>query len=244
LAAGKDIVVPNVVMSHGGRSYDLNSWRAADGEGVGDDASVAAVRAYHDRIHAAETAAGRPGSLHLEGYGESQGHRYLHHLRAAKSTSADSGGSSLETQAGGGNVGALGASRQPAKGRNRGDASTAERKGVRGGASPQEDVAAPGDKAASAMQPAETPPAEQPSAPQELVLAAPKPAQPTTRPHAVRLDAVGGAMLLVNAELHRHGLVFPPFVYRHRIETEGLSMMALDMGVLSWGLPELEVIHH
>ena len=59
----------------------------------------------------------------------------------------------------------------------------------------------------------------------------------------VRLDAVGGAMLLVDAELHRHGLVFPPFVYRHRIETEGLSMMALDMGVLSWGMPGVEVRH-
>jgi len=59
----------------------------------------------------------------------------------------------------------------------------------------------------------------------------------------VRLDAVGGAMLLVHAELHRHGLVFPPFPFRGRIETEGLSMMALDMGVLSWGLPFLEVLH-
>ena len=60
----------------------------------------------------------------------------------------------------------------------------------------------------------------------------------------VRLDAVGGAMLLVYAELHRHGLIFPPFAYRHRIETEGLSMMALDMGVLSWGMPFLEVLHN
>ena len=48
----------------------------------------------------------------------------------------------------------------------------------------------------------------------------------------VRLDAVGGAMLLVDAELHRHGLMFPAFVHRHRVETEGLSMMALDMGVM------------
>jgi hypothetical protein len=48
----------------------------------------------------------------------------------------------------------------------------------------------------------------------------------------VRLDAVGGAMLLVDAELHRHGLAFPAYPHRHRIETEGLSMMALDMGVL------------
>jgi hypothetical protein len=60
---------------------------------------------------------------------------------------------------------------------------------------------------------------------------------------AVRLDGVGGAVLLVDAELHRHGLVFPPFPYRGRIETEGLAMMAMDMGVLSWGLPFLEVLH-
>ena len=55
---------------------------------------------------------------------------------------------------------------------------------------------------------------------------------------------MGGAALLVDAELHRHGLVFPPFPYRRRIETEGLSMMALDMGALSWGMPFLEVLHN
>jgi Anp1 len=60
----------------------------------------------------------------------------------------------------------------------------------------------------------------------------------------IRLDGVGGAMLLVNAELHRHGLIFPPFPYRKRIETEGLAMMALDFGVTSHGLPDVEVIHH
>jgi hypothetical protein len=60
---------------------------------------------------------------------------------------------------------------------------------------------------------------------------------------AVRLDGVGGAALLAHAELFRHGLVFPPFPYRGRIETEGLAMMAMDMGVLSWGLPFLEVQH-
>ena len=60
----------------------------------------------------------------------------------------------------------------------------------------------------------------------------------------VRLDAVGGAALLVHAELHRQGLVFPSFPFHKRIETEGLSMMALDMGVLSWGMPFLEVLHN
>ncbi len=79
-------------------------------------------------------------------------------------------------------------------------------------------------------------------------------------PPLVRLDAVGGTMLLVRADLHRSGLVFPPYLYgresrfarrpspfdRHgvgEIETEGLAMMAKDMGIECWGLPNLEIIH-
>lgn len=75
---------------------------------------------------------------------------------------------------------------------------------------------------------------------------------------AMRLDAVGGTMLLVRADLHRDGLVFPPYPYgvesahvrpRHpvwgkgEIETEGLGVMAADMGIQCWGLPDLEIIH-
>lgn len=85
----------------------------------------------------------------------------------------------------------------------------------------------------------------------------------------VELDSVGGTMLLVKADLHREGLVFPPFYYgrlhtraRRRggralgwlarlarqlvpgeIETEGFAMMAHDMGVPCWGMPRLEVRH-
>ena len=69
----------------------------------------------------------------------------------------------------------------------------------------------------------------------------------------VRLDAVGGTMLLVRADLHRDGLVFPPFPYgldnshrrpgRGEIETEGLGLMAGDMGVECWGLPHVEIRH-
>jgi hypothetical protein len=76
----------------------------------------------------------------------------------------------------------------------------------------------------------------------------------------VRLDAVGGTMLLVRADRHRDGLVFPPFFYGKRsrwvrdpnpllgdrvgeIETEGLGIMAKDMGVECWGLPDLEIRH-
>ncbi len=75
---------------------------------------------------------------------------------------------------------------------------------------------------------------------------------------AIRLDAVGGTMLLVRADVHRDGLIFPAYPYgvestkmraRHpiwrkgEIETEGLGIMAADMGVQCWGLPDLEIIH-
>jgi peptide chain release factor subunit 1 len=75
---------------------------------------------------------------------------------------------------------------------------------------------------------------------------------------AVRLDGVGGTILMIKADLHRDGLVFPPFPYGLRnprirevagdwgqgeIETEGLGMMAADMGVQCWGLPDFEVYH-
>jgi glycosyltransferase involved in cell wall biosynthesis len=72
----------------------------------------------------------------------------------------------------------------------------------------------------------------------------------------VELDAVGGTMLLVRADLHRDGLVFPSFLYgggsprirRDRpemgeIETEGLGIMAHDMGYHCWGMPNLEIQH-
>jgi hypothetical protein len=74
----------------------------------------------------------------------------------------------------------------------------------------------------------------------------------------VRLDSVGGTMLLVRADLHREGLVFPPFRYGVKnsgirdphpvwgggeIETEGLAMMARDMGYQCWGLPDFEIFH-
>jgi hypothetical protein len=71
--------------------------------------------------------------------------------------------------------------------------------------------------------------------------------------HLVELDAVGGTILLVDADVHRDGLIFPPFPYglpnsrarrgRGEVETEGLGIMARDMGHVCWGLPHLEVLH-
>jgi peptide chain release factor subunit 1 len=77
-------------------------------------------------------------------------------------------------------------------------------------------------------------------------------------PDLVRLDAVGGTVLLVRADVHRDGLVFPSFPYgagnpavrrpgplglHGELETEGLGIMAMDMGYQCWGLPNLEVLH-
>jgi Anp1 len=72
----------------------------------------------------------------------------------------------------------------------------------------------------------------------------------------VPLHSVGGTMLLVKADLHRDGLIFPPFPYglenplirtgnawRGEIETEGFGIMAADMGVQCWGMPRLEIRH-
>jgi len=59
----------------------------------------------------------------------------------------------------------------------------------------------------------------------------------------IQVDAVGGTMLLIQANLHREGLIFPPYSYKHFIETEGLAIMAKDMGYRCWGLPNLEIVH-
>ena len=73
----------------------------------------------------------------------------------------------------------------------------------------------------------------------------------------VPLHSVGGTMLLVRADVHRDGLIFPSFPYglananirtnnywMGEIETEGLGIMAMDLGVECWGMPNLEIKHH
>ena len=80
-------------------------------------------------------------------------------------------------------------------------------------------------------------------------------------PSPQRLDAVGGTMLLVKADLHREGLIFPPFAFGERhpairdhnpclpegrageIETEGLGIMALAMGHQPWAAHDIEILH-
>jgi hypothetical protein len=59
----------------------------------------------------------------------------------------------------------------------------------------------------------------------------------------VPLYSVGGTMLLVDANLHRSGLLFPEHPYRFLIETEGFGAAACDIGVVPVGLPNVEIIH-
>lgn len=59
----------------------------------------------------------------------------------------------------------------------------------------------------------------------------------------VALDGIGGAVILIRADLHRDGLVFPSFVFENQLETEGLARMAIKMGHIPFALKSVEVIH-
>ena len=66
-------------------------------------------------------------------------------------------------------------------------------------------------------------------------LADPSPSRDQSR--ELQLDGVGGTALLVKAEVHRDGAMFPPFAFYHLMETEGFAKMAKRLGWTSWGLP-------
>lgn len=53
----------------------------------------------------------------------------------------------------------------------------------------------------------------------------------------VDLDGVGGTAVLVKADVHRDGAMFPPFAFYHLIETEGFAKMAKRLGWAAIGLP-------
>lgn len=57
----------------------------------------------------------------------------------------------------------------------------------------------------------------------------------------VPLDGVGGTALLVKADVHRDGAMFPPFAFYHLIETEGFAKMAKRLGWQPYGLPNYKV---
>ncbi|KAI9732050.1 MAG: Golgi mannosyltransferase complex subunit [Claussenomyces sp. TS43310] len=60
----------------------------------------------------------------------------------------------------------------------------------------------------------------------------------------VDLDGVGGTALMVKADVHRDGAMFPPFPFYHLIETEGFARMARRLGWSSTGLPNYKVYHY
>ncbi|QLI65659.1 Mannan polymerase complexes subunit [Metarhizium brunneum] len=61
---------------------------------------------------------------------------------------------------------------------------------------------------------------------------------------AIPLDGVGGTALLVKADVHRDGAMFPPFSFYHLIETEGFAKMAKRLGWQPYGLPNYKVYHY
>lgn len=60
----------------------------------------------------------------------------------------------------------------------------------------------------------------------------------------IDLDGVGGTALLVKADVHRDGAMFPPFPFYHLIETEGFAKMAKRLGWKANGLPNYHVYHY
>jgi len=60
----------------------------------------------------------------------------------------------------------------------------------------------------------------------------------------VPLDGVGGTALMVKAEVHRDGAMFPAFPFYHLVETEGFAKMARRLGYTVWGLPNYFVYHY
>ncbi|WPK24908.1 hypothetical protein PUMCH_002207 [Australozyma saopauloensis] len=60
----------------------------------------------------------------------------------------------------------------------------------------------------------------------------------------MELDGVGGGAVLVNADVHRDGAMFPSFPFYHLIETEGFAKMAKRLGYEVFGMPHYLVYHH
>lgn len=59
----------------------------------------------------------------------------------------------------------------------------------------------------------------------------------------VSLDGIGGTMVLVNADLHRSGLIYPTTPYHLHIETEAMAFMARDLGYEAWAAPKVTIVH-
>ncbi|KAK9477687.1 Anp1-domain-containing protein [Lipomyces japonicus] len=60
----------------------------------------------------------------------------------------------------------------------------------------------------------------------------------------IELDGVGATALLVKAEVHRDGAMFPSFSFYHLIESEGFAKMAKRLSYHAYGLPNYLVYHY
>ncbi|OWB79632.1 hypothetical protein B5S32_g3861 [[Candida] boidinii] len=60
----------------------------------------------------------------------------------------------------------------------------------------------------------------------------------------MELDGVGGACVLVKADVHRDGAMFPTFPFYHLIETEGFAKMTKRLGYQVVGLPNYLIYHY
>ncbi|KAB8250732.1 alpha-1,6 mannosyltransferase subunit [Aspergillus flavus] len=60
----------------------------------------------------------------------------------------------------------------------------------------------------------------------------------------IELDGVGGTALMVKADVHRDGAMFPAFPFYHLVETEGFAKMAKRLGYQVFGLPDYFVYHY
>ncbi|PWY75114.1 alpha-1,6 mannosyltransferase subunit [Aspergillus heteromorphus CBS 117.55] len=69
----------------------------------------------------------------------------------------------------------------------------------------------------------------------------------TNKPRPSRemeLDGVGGTALMVKADVHRDGAMFPAFPFYHLVETEGFAKMVKRLGYAVYGLPDYFVYHY
>ncbi|EPX72937.1 mannosyltransferase complex subunit [Schizosaccharomyces octosporus yFS286] len=60
----------------------------------------------------------------------------------------------------------------------------------------------------------------------------------------MELNGVGTTALMVKANVHRDGAVFPTFPFYHLIESEGFAKMASRLGYKVYGLPNYLVFHY
>ena len=59
----------------------------------------------------------------------------------------------------------------------------------------------------------------------------------------VPLDGIGSTCILTKANVHREGINYPAFPFKHQIDTEGFAKAALAAGYSVYGLPAYKIYH-